>query len=161
MTSRSFPKALLSAAILVAAGLMPGANSTPQPRQTRGTSDGAVAMEMHNVAYHFTSDVSVNVADMRGALLPVEPGRMPVFDDKNSFIFRIDSAQVSMSVTSLENVLNSNVFNGKDAPLKDISVRADNGRLKIKGKLHSKGDLPFESEGVLSPTPDGKIRLHI
>src|SRR5207248_5137276 len=31
---------------------------------------------------------------------------------------------------------------------------------KIKGKLHSNGDLPFEMEGQLTPTADGKIRVH-
>ena len=30
----------------------------------------------------------------------------------------------------------------------------------MKGKLHDKGDIPFETEGSLIPTPDGKIRLH-
>jgi hypothetical protein len=30
----------------------------------------------------------------------------------------------------------------------------------VKGKLHDKGDIPFETEGILIPTPDGKLRLH-
>jgi hypothetical protein len=30
----------------------------------------------------------------------------------------------------------------------------------VKGKLHQKGDIGFETEGRLSATPDGKIRLH-
>ena len=30
----------------------------------------------------------------------------------------------------------------------------------MKGKLHKKGDIGFETEGQLSPTADGKIRLH-
>jgi len=34
------------------------------------------------------------------------------------------------------------------------------GRVKIKGKLHSKGDIPFEMSGSLGPTADGKIRMH-
>jgi hypothetical protein len=33
--------------------------------------------------------------------------------------------------------------------------------LTVKGRLHSKGDLPFESEGSLSATDDGEIRIHI
>jgi len=35
------------------------------------------------------------------------------------------------------------------------------GRVKIKGKLPSKGDLGFEAEGRLSATDEGKIRLHV
>jgi hypothetical protein len=34
------------------------------------------------------------------------------------------------------------------------------GQLKVKGKLHDKGDIPFETEGILTPTADGKLRLH-
>jgi hypothetical protein len=30
----------------------------------------------------------------------------------------------------------------------------------VKGKLHDKRDIPFETEGILSPTADGKLRLH-
>jgi len=30
----------------------------------------------------------------------------------------------------------------------------------VKGKLHDKGDIPFEMEGTLSPTEDGKLQLH-
>ena len=87
-------------------------------------------------------------------------GQVPVFDDKNSFTLEITAAEIAMEPQSLANVLNSNVFAGKDAPLKDIEIRIENGRLKVKGKLHKKGDIGFETEGQLSPTPDGKIRLH-
>jgi len=44
--------------------------------------------------------------------------------------------------------------------LKDISITIDKDRLKVKGKLHQKGDIGFETEGQLSATADGKIRLH-
>src|SRR5262249_17769338 len=47
----------------------------------------------------------------------------------------------------------------KDAPLKDISIGIEKGRLKIKGKLH-KGDVPFETLSSLSANPDGRVRLH-
>jgi hypothetical protein len=30
----------------------------------------------------------------------------------------------------------------------------------VKGKLHDKGNIPFETEGILTPTADGKLRLH-
>jgi hypothetical protein len=63
-------------------------------------------------------------------------------------------------VDSLARVLNSYVFARSDAPLKRITIQVDKARLKIKGKLHIKGDLPFEMEGQLSPNSDGRIRVH-
>jgi hypothetical protein len=122
--------------------------------------DGAVQVQMHNVMYHFTDNVAVHLRNVAGALIPSTPGQVPVFDDKKSFTLEITAAEISMEPQSLANVLNGNVFADKDAPLKDIEIRIEKGRLKVKGKLHKKGDIGFETEGQLSPTPDGKIRLH-
>jgi hypothetical protein len=117
-----------------------------------------VSVEMRNVLYHFTNSVAVQIRTLRGQLVP--KGDLPVFDDKQSFTLQIDSAEIAMSPDNLANVLNSYVFARNDAPLKGLSVSIENDKLKIKGKLHSKGDVPFETEGSLSATPDGKIRLH-
>jgi hypothetical protein len=122
--------------------------------------DGAVQVQMNNVMYHYSEDVAVHLRRLAGALAPTQPGEIPAFDKKGSFRLEITAAEIAMDPQSLANVLNSNVFNQKDTPLKDISIRIDKDRLKIKGKLHKKGDIGFEAEGHLSATPDGKIRLH-
>lgn len=122
--------------------------------------NGAVHTQMHNVVYHFTPTIIVHIRDLGGDLLPAGGYALPVFDDKNSFSLRIAAAEIVISQRSLANALNSYVFAAKDAPLKDVSVLVDKGRLKIKGKLHSKGDVAFEVEGSVSPTEEGKIRLH-
>jgi hypothetical protein len=120
----------------------------------------AVEVQMRNVMYHFTDSIAVHIRSLDGRLVPVN-GDLPVFDDKNSFEIQIASATIAITPESLANVLNSYVFARKDAPLKDISIRIDgSGHLKIKGKLHSKGDVPFETDGGLSATADGKILLH-
>jgi hypothetical protein len=56
--------------------------------------------------------------------------------------------------------MNDYVFAKPDAPLKDLSVVIEGDHLRVKGKLHSKGDIPFESVGTPSPTSDGRIRIH-
>ena len=126
--------------------------------QTR-ESARVVDVQMRNVLYHYTDQVSVHIRALRGSFVPLK-GEMPVFDDKNSFALRIMSAEIAINPASLSNVLNSSVFAKPDAPLKSISVQIENGRLKIKGKLHNKGDLPFETEGQLTASPDGKVRMH-
>jgi hypothetical protein len=119
----------------------------------------AVQTQMRNVMYHFTGDVSVHIRALRGELVPIK-GTLPVFDDKNSFILRIMSAEIAMTPESLSNALNSYVFAKPDAPVKDLSIQIDGERLKIKGKLHNKGNVPFETDAQLSASTDGKIRLH-
>jgi hypothetical protein len=122
--------------------------------------NGAVQVQMHNVMYHFTDQVAVHLINVGGSLAPTKAGHFPVFDDKESFELRITAAEITMDPQSLANVLNTHVFTAKDAPLKDISVSIEKDHLKVKGKLHQKGDIGFETEGRLSATPDGKIRLH-
>jgi hypothetical protein len=121
---------------------------------------GAVQVQMHNVMYHFSDNVYALLRNVGGALVPSNAGQIPVFDDKKSFSLQINAAEIAMSPQSLANALNSNVFDGKDSPLKDIAVSIEKGSLKVKGKLHKKGDVGFETQGQLSATPDGKIRLH-
>ena len=115
---------------------------------------------MHNVMYHYSDNVSVHLRDLGGELLPSNAGQIPVFDDRQSFRIQIAAAEIAISTQSLASALNSNVFDGKDAPLKDIAISIEKGSLKVKGKLHKKGDIGFETEGQLSATADGKIRLH-
>ncbi|HEV7676889.1 MAG TPA: hypothetical protein VGQ12_20355 [Candidatus Angelobacter sp.] len=121
---------------------------------------GAVQVQMHNVMYHFTDQVAVHLINVGGSLVPLSASGIPVFDDKTSFKLQITAAEMTMDPQSLANVLNSHVFAGNDAPLKDISITIEKGQLKVKGKLHNKGDIGFETEGRLSATGDGKIRLH-
>jgi hypothetical protein len=138
------------------ANLSPLALDTPDSTK----NNGSVQVQMHNVMYHYSDNVAVHLRNVAGALVPTKEGQMPVFDDKQSFSLHITAAEIAMDPQSLANVLNSNVFSAKDSPLKDISIRIEKDRLKVKGKLHKKGDIGFETEGQLSATPDGKIRLH-
>lgn len=125
------------------------------------SSDGHdVQVQMRNVSYHYSGATTVQIGRLEGKLVPEPPNSMPIFDAKESFTLHIDSAEIGISAASLANVLNSQVFAGKDSPLKDISISFDGGKLKVKGKLHKKGDVGFETEGTLSATSDGKIRLH-
>ena len=126
-----------------------------------GSQDNAaVQVQMHNVMYHFTDQVAAHLVNVGGSLVPTKSGHFPVFDDKESFELQITAAEITMDPQSLANVLNTHVFSAKDAPLKDISVSIEKDHLKVKGKLHQKGDIGFETEGRLSATAEGKIRLH-
>src|SRR5690242_20271176 len=97
----------------------------------------AVEVQMRNVMYHFTDKIAVYIRRLHGNLVP-QKSDLPVFDDKDSFTLDISSAEIAMSTDSLANLLNSYVFVSRDAPIKNVSVRIENDRLKIKGKLHSK-----------------------
>ena len=119
-----------------------------------------VQTQMNNVTFHLSETVAVEIKSLNGVLVPLGKNEFPVFDDKNSFNLRINSAEIAIDSSNLANVLNSYVFAGPHSPLTGLSIIVEKGHLKVKGKLHDKGDIPFETEGILIPTPDGKLRLH-
>src|SRR5258708_2281365 len=115
---------------------------------------------MGNVTYHCSETVAVEIKSLNGVLVPLGKNEFPVFDDKDSFNLRIGTAEIAIDSSNLANVLNSYVFARPHSPLTELSIIVEKGRLKVKGKLHDKGDIPFETEGILTPTVDGKLRLH-
>ncbi|MHB8527054.1 MAG: hypothetical protein ACYDD2_12960 [Candidatus Acidiferrales bacterium] len=134
-------------------------SATAQNQSAANNEKTGVRVQMRNVMYHFSDSVAVHIITLNGEVVPVGDNKFPVFDDTKSFDIDISSAEIAISTSSLANVLNSYVFARPGAPLTGISVAIENGRLKIKGKL-AKGNIPFETDGVLTPTPDGRIRLH-
>ncbi len=129
--------------------------------QTGAPSDShVVQVEMKNIMYHFTDRIAVHIVQLRGHLTPTKPGAIVVFDDRNSFTLNLSSAEIAISCKSLAQVLNEDVFSAKDSPIKDVSIESKNNQLIIKGKLHQKGDVPFETTGTISVDEDGRIRLH-
>jgi len=141
--------------------LVPPDRFTGQERDpVKQATSNPVHVQMHNVMYHFQDNVAVHIRQLAGELVPTRNASLPIFDVKNSFTLRVDAGEMAITVQSLANVLNQYVLAGKDAPVKAVTIKIENGRVKIKGKLHNKGDISFETESTLSVTDDGKIRLH-
>jgi len=142
------------------------APATPTPAAdipavaTTPTGGKTVKTEMRNVLFHLTDQAAARIETLTGELLATGKNDMPVFDDKTSFEVRVISGKISITPEALASVLNSYVFARSDAPLKDLSVSINNNRLIIKGKMHSKGDIPFQTEGTVSAAPDGRLRVH-
>jgi hypothetical protein len=138
------------------------AKAVAEPRATAPESGKARAVQarMHNVMFHLTETASAHLENVSGELWPVGKYELVVFDDKRSFELHVADGTISISPEALATVMNSYVFAKEDAPLKDISMEIQNKQLIIKGKLHSKGDLAFETAGTLSVNPDGRLRVH-
>jgi hypothetical protein len=83
-----------------------------------------------------------------------------VLDDVQSFTFAIHFAEIAIGMDALSYVMNQYVFAAPDAPIKDVTVTSAGNSVKVHGKLHTKGDIPFETEGTAVATPEGYIRIH-
>jgi hypothetical protein len=135
-------------------------NSLPPVEASRpGDNQRAVKADIHNVLFHLTDDASAHLENVSGELWPTGKYEMPVFDDKNSFELHVINGTVSITPAALATVMNRYTFARDDAPMKEISAEIQDDRLIIKGRLHSKKDLPFETAGELTVNSDGRLRL--
>jgi hypothetical protein len=134
--------------------------SGPAPAEGAPSAKDSVRVAMKNVMYHFTDDIAVHIVSVQGALVPTRPPQIVVFDDKTSFLLNLDYAEIAMSCDSLAHALNQRVFGAADAPIKDVSIQSKANTLIVKGKLHQKGNVAFETVGTISATADGRVRLH-
>jgi hypothetical protein len=119
-----------------------------------------VEVQMRNVNLHLDQFIVLEIRSLRGQMVPASGAKPVTLDDVNSFVTRIDSAEIALSAKTLSDLLNRYVFAYPGSPLKEISITLDSSRLKQRGVMHKGIDLPFEVEGKLDATPDGEIRFH-
>jgi len=121
-------------------------------------SSVAVQAEMRNIHFQIASGVVLNIARLRGALLPATQSRPPTLDDKQSFTLQIVSAEISIDTASLGNLLSNHVFAYPGSPLKSLRIETEGDQLVQRGVLH--GFLPFTMRAGVTLTSEGQIRLH-
>jgi hypothetical protein len=137
--------------------------STPdtKPSPAERLSRRPTRAEMKGVRFRIERDTSLDIRYLRGALLRTRRGRAPVFEDKESFSLKLDAAEIGIDAASLGNLLNRHTFAYPGAPLREITVSVEGGKVKQRGILRKGAvETRFELVGELSPTPEGNIRLH-
>lgn len=135
------------------------ASGPPITPSRQGLSE-PVEAEMRNVAMDVGSGMILRIVRLRGELLSTEPGIPPTFDTRTSYDMRIYAGSMRIDAASLANLMNEYTFAYPGAPLRDLAVKINGGRLQIKGGLEKGIRIPFELEGTPSATGDGLVRLH-
>jgi len=115
---------------------------------------------MENVNFQVGRGVELRVLHLTGELAGAAPGKVPTFDDVNSYVIEIESARVAMTAASLTNLMNNVLFAGPDAPIKDTRVEIDGAELRQTGTLRKGVSVPFTMRTSLDVTSDVKLRLH-
>ena len=138
----------------------PPAQSVVQPSESHQPVEAETQVEMVNVNIHLDPVLVLHILHLVGKFLPTKKGLPPTFDDKLSYIVAIDSAEVGVTLASMTYAMNTYVFGEPDAPLKNLKLSREGSEIKQTGTLKKGIGIPFEMVGVMSPTPDGKIRIH-
>lgn len=129
------------------------------PAEDRSTS-GAVDIQIRNVNLLLTPNITLDVRTLRGQLQRTKAEIPVTFDDRDSFIVYVDTAEIHITKSSMAALMNEYVFAYKGAPIKNVGVTFEGGRFIQTGTVHKGVDLPFRIEGSVSVTPDGKVRVH-
>jgi hypothetical protein len=116
-------------------------------------------IEIRNTHLRVTDHARLEVYRLRGQTLRTREDAPVFFDQPDSFMVRIEEAEVALTEESLSALLNEWVFAYPDAPLRDLEAEIGDDLLTLHGELDKLIPLPFTIEGTLAVTEDGNLRL--
>ncbi|MGH7647472.1 MAG: hypothetical protein ACREND_05105, partial [Gemmatimonadaceae bacterium] len=119
------------------------------------TGAGGTQAQFRNVDFDIGGGIVLDITRLRGKLESKQQAAPIAFDDKTSFVIHIASAEVGLSMQSLDSLMNGYVFAFRGAPLKHLKFSTDSGKLVQEGTLHKIVDIPFRITAVMSMTPEG------
>jgi len=128
---------------------------TPKEAEAKAPTDA----QMVNVDFHFDELMFLRIHRLRGQMQAKQPGAPLNFDDKTSFVMRVDTAVVGMQTPSLDRLMNAYVFNYPNAPLRNLHITMQGKQLVQSGIIHKIVDIPFTMWADVSAS-DGRIRIH-
>jgi hypothetical protein len=138
---------------------IPTIGTEPIPTPKEAEAKAPTQAEMRNVDFRMDETTILNIHTMRGEMVSREPGTPLNFDNKTSFVMKVDRARIGMKSASLDNLMNRYVFGYPGAPLKSIHVTIEGKQLRQEGIIHKIVDIPFTMWADLS-VDKGRIRLH-
>src|SRR6185436_6706162 len=90
----------------------PVAEKAPEPVEQPG---GETRVEMVNIMIHLDPTLLLHIRRLSGKLLRAHKNQAPTFDDKQSYIIDVDSAEIAIGMASMTHMMNAYVFGDADA----------------------------------------------
>jgi hypothetical protein len=138
---------------------IPSIGTEPIPTPTEAAAKAPVQGEMHNVVFHIDETTALDIHELRGELVPKEAGTPLNFDNKTTFVLKVDTATIGLNGESLDNLMNRYIFSYANPPLRDLHITMSGKQLRQQGIIHKIVDIPFTMLADVSVS-NGKIRLH-
>ena len=134
------------------------ASSKTHPQPPAGDDAQTAHFEFKHVNFHIDETVVLQIALLRGELLPAKEGKPPSFDDRDSMLLKIDGGEAAMSTASFATLMNRYVFNYRGTPLTNVRVSPEGDQLHMTATLNK--TVNTEMTGTLNATADGRIHFH-
>ena len=147
-------------AVTPAAVPPPLIGTAPMPTPTEAQAHAPTEAQMRHVDFHIDPTAVLHIHELRGTMRSKEAGAPLNFDDKTSFILKIEQATIGVDAQTLDILMNRYVFGYPGAPLKDLHTTFENGRMVQDGTMHKLIDIPFTMTADVSVTGDGRLRVH-
>ncbi len=129
--------------------------------RTPGENSSAPAVEISNVLFRYTDDLSILVIRLQGKLIPTSGHTVADFNHPESFLIAADSALVHMSTAQLSSLMNTYILVSPKAQIKNVRISAEGNHLVIRGTMKKGLHIPFEATAEPSITQDNRIRFDI
>jgi hypothetical protein len=120
---------------------------------------GPTQTQMQNVDFRLTPSIALDIHRLRGEMQSKDAGTPLNFDNKTSFVLRIDTGEIGLTTPSLDALMNGYVFNTKNSPLRNLHITIAGKQIKQEGIIHKVVDLPFTMWADVSVS-NGLLRLH-
>lgn len=120
-----------------------------------------VSIEMANVLFRYTPELTVNIVRLRGSLLPAQGHAVVSFNDASSFVVATDAAEMRMSTAQLSSLMNSWLLASPKAQLKNVRIAVEGDRLLIRGTMKKGLHVPFSSTATVGISNDNRIRIAV
>ena len=162
--------AALAAALLAAACSGEPSSSAASPPQAPAPASPSepksdhrpanVRIEMRNVRLHVADGIVLNISFLRGVMVSRTAGQPPIFDDQRSYVLHVHHAEIAMDTSGLQALINQSAIGYEKAPLENVEIGSEQGRLVMKGTLRKGVKIPFSTRLSVGVTDEGQLRLH-
>lgn len=152
-------KGPLAPAIGPAKTEMPLIGSEQIPTPTEAAAKAPTQAFMRNVWFHIDQDAYLDIHTLRGEMVSKTPGAPLNFDNKTSFVLKVDTGTIGMRSASLDVLMNRYIFGYPNPPLHNLHVEPSGKQLKQSGIIHKIVDIPFTMWADVSAS-NGMIRIH-
>jgi hypothetical protein len=138
---------------------IPPIGTVPLPDFSESHVKAPTQAFFRNVWFYLDETMFLDIHELRGEMQSKEPGLPVNFDDKRTFVMRVDTGKIGMKAASLDKLMNQYIFGYPNPPLRDIHVTIAGKQLVQSGIMHKVVDIPFTMWADVS-ADHGLIRIH-